>query len=474
MAEDNAGPDNGRHRSGNGRAKRRYRVFSPLGGVLLLAVAGLVSTVGVLASSATGNTSGLVATEGPLDDTFYDLPSPLPAGNPGDIIRYRPMKPGTPNAQGLANAWQIIYLSTDAKGNPNAVTGAVIVPKATDPATAKVVAMAPGTSGISLGCAPSQFINEGSFYEQPELNALLTAGYAVSITDYEGYYHGGKPTYMVGKSMGAAVLNGVRAATRLSVAGLSSSPDVVVQGYSQGGTASMWAGQLWSDPSKNYKDIKLKGIAAGGVPANLGAVGSFINGGATAPSDPVAGTEGNNNHLGFGFFATALVGIGNAYGLDVNAGLTATAQQAWAHISTGYCTVETLYNFRGTTINTQITSGTPFYVATPEWINALSDSTLAGTTAPATPWIDASIPVFHYHGVGDDIVGYKQDFTVRNQYCAAGVNDLWNAYPWFSHTDGISYGKADVLTFIAHRFAGAPFANNCSVAIPSTGSIPAV
>ena len=52
---------------------------------------------------------------------FYEPPSPLPQGKPGDVIWYRPAKATTPlGAQSLASvdAWQVLYLSTDVRGRP--------------------------------------------------------------------------------------------------------------------------------------------------------------------------------------------------------------------------------------------------------------------------------------------------------------------------------------------------------------------
>ena len=177
-------------------------------------------------------------------DPFYTPPAVLPDGAPGDIIRARAAKAGPPTARSLADAWQVMYLSTDARGERNAVTGTILVPKGVSRATAPLVAFNPGTSGPAFRCAPSRFINSGSFYEQAMLNRLLQAGFAVAVTDYEGYRQDPKTTYIVGRAMGPAVLDAVRAATRLPEAGLSPTPKVAIHGFSQGGAASMWAGQL--------------------------------------------------------------------------------------------------------------------------------------------------------------------------------------------------------------------------------------
>lgn len=69
------------------------------------------------------------AAEPPTTTTadFYNIPTPLPAGPPGTIIRSQPyqLALSVPERNGRipANATRIMYLSTDTHGSPNAVTG---------------------------------------------------------------------------------------------------------------------------------------------------------------------------------------------------------------------------------------------------------------------------------------------------------------------------------------------------------------
>ena len=114
------------------------------------------------------------------------------------------------------------------------------------------------------------------------------------ITDYEGYTNATIPTYLDGKSEGQAVLDIVRAARQLPGAGdqLESTP-VIAWGYSQGGQAVGWAGELQPTYAP---DVKLVGVAAGGAPSNLQAVADFGNGSVAA-----------------GFALMALLGLSVAY-----------------------------------------------------------------------------------------------------------------------------------------------------------------
>ena len=54
-------------------------------------------------------------------------------------------------------------------------------------------------------------------------------------------------------------------------------PPIAIEGYSQGGGAASWAAQL----QRRYApDLRLRGVAMGGTPANLQAVSAHLNGSA--------------------------------------------------------------------------------------------------------------------------------------------------------------------------------------------------
>lgn len=363
-------------------------------------------------------------------DPFYTPPATLPDGAPGDVIRARPAKAGPPTARSLANAWQVMYLSTDALGARDAVTGTVLVPKAVNPATAPVVAFNPGTTGPAFRCAVSRFINSGAFYEQSMVNSLLERGYAVVVTDYEGYRQDPDTTYIVGRSMGPAVLDMVRAATRLPEAGLASRPKVAVHGFSQGGGASMWAGQLQPTYAP---DIDLRGVSGGGVPANLASTALSLNG---TPA--------------FGFFLSALIGLDNAYPeLKLDSYLNDTGRTTLAKMEAGDCTVQLLLDYDGKQAS-DYTTTLPF--SDLPWLLRVSQNELGKTKIEA--------PVYQYHAPNDDIVPFDQAATLREKYCALGMSVQWRTFDT-GHVTTVGRGNAAALSFIADRFAGVPPVSNC-------------
>ncbi len=112
------------------------------GALALLALSIMTPVVGAVPASASA----------PEDDSFFVPPSPLPAGRPGDVIRSRPSRSGP--LLDPANAWQIMYLSTNGLGQPDAVVATVLVPRGVDPASAPVVGFAAGTRGRRSNAVP--------------------------------------------------------------------------------------------------------------------------------------------------------------------------------------------------------------------------------------------------------------------------------------------------------------------------------
>ncbi|KZB79743.1 lipase family protein [Amycolatopsis regifaucium] len=392
----------------------------------LAAALAIVLSAGVL--SALSVTPANSAATAASDDSFYTPPSPLPAGKPGDIIRSRVSKAGP--RKDSVNAWQVMYLSTDALGRPDAVTGTVLVPKNADPAKAPIVSFAAGTHGPAFHCTPSKMIDIGAFYEQSGLDDLLDAGYAVALTDYEGYRQDPKTTYVVGRSEGPAVIDAVRAAQRLPEAKLSADAKVLFRGYSQGGGAAAWAAELQPTYAP---ELNLVGVAAGGVPADLVQVTLQLDG-----------------KFGFGVFAYALVGLDNAYPeLKLDSFLSDNGRAKLAEMQKSACTFELLTTYANQRIADYTTSAG--YVR-PEWVKRLNENKLGNTPI--------KVPLFLYHATGDQLVQFAQADALHKTYCAAGVKTTWKTFDT-DHITAVYTGNADVLTFLKDRVAGTPATSNC-------------
>jgi acetyl esterase/lipase len=187
------------------------------------------------------------------------VPSPGLA-DPGRLISSQAMS----SAPSGSRAWRIRYETTDQHGRRAESTAVVVAPS---PATGPhdIVAWNHGTVGIVERCAPS--LQEGFAASVPELDAMLSRGLVVVATDYPGLGTKGPHGYLVGDAVARAVLDGVRAARRIEET--RAGTRLALWGHSQGGHASLWAGQR----QKNYApEFQLVGIAAISPPTDLPAV----------------------------------------------------------------------------------------------------------------------------------------------------------------------------------------------------------
>lgn len=361
-----------------------------------------------------------VPNTGPDGDAFYTPPSPVPFGLPGDVIWYHYTSVGGNFAY---DAWQVLYHSTSATGQPNVVSGAVIVPTAAwkGPGLRPIVTVAPGTQGLGDSCAPSKSLGG--------MTDMLNKGWAVAQTDYEGLGTPGDHTYMVGPSQGHAVLDIARAATRLKPVGLKPGGPILISGYSQGGSGATWAGEL----APTYApELDVKGVAAGGVPADLTAVAANLDG-----------------SFYFGLLAAAAVGFDAAYPeLHLDNYLNAQGKTDFNGGKT-QCTIGITLAMANKTIASETTSDP---MARPEWQARLAQSYL-GTVKPA-------FPEFLYHGTTDQIIPYAVGTGLRDRYCAKGATVKWMDYS-SDHLGTALAANTDVINWLDDRVNGLPAPSSC-------------
>jgi hypothetical protein len=389
---------------------------SPVWTVLLTVVVTLLSTVS--ASAATADPP-----RGPDGDVFYTPPSPLPDGADGDVVWWRPL----PDS-GSAKGYLVLYRSRSATDTPIAVSGRVLVPTAPWPGAGPrpIVSVASGTRGIGDRCAPSKFQPD---YEKPLfVDAMLSRGWAVAITDYEGLGTPGRHTYVVGRSEGHTVIDAVRAATRLPAAGLAAGGPVAFSGYSQGGGGAAWAGEL----APSYApELHVAGITAGGTPADLDVVAENLDGG-----------------VGFGFLLLSALGLDAAYPeLDLPDYLNDRGRTLYA-TQQDAC-VDAVFGYAFGHIADYTTSNP---LTTAKWQARLAENGL-GARPPRAP-------IFLFHGSLDEIIPLSQAQTLRRQYCAAGVDVTWGTYVG-EHVTTLAFSAGDVVHYLADRFAGKPARADC-------------
>ncbi|WP_233358882.1 lipase family protein [Thermomonospora amylolytica] len=398
-----------------------------------------MSAVLAAASVAVAPAQAAVAST-PGEDSFYTPPSSL-NGRPGDVIRSRSsvftLAPIIKTPYPGVKSWQVMYQTQSGTGEPIAVTGTVLVPtKAwTGGGDRPLVSYGVGTRGLGDDCAPSYTMSQGTDYEGLFITSALSQGWAVAITDMQGLGTPGMHTYEVGKAQGRAVLDMARAALKLEGTGLNARTPVGLMGYSQGGTSVGWAAQL---AGSYAPELNLKGVAAGGVPADLIAVADHLDG---------------NMALAFAFMAA--VGFDAAYPeLNLEGYLNDRGRQLLQKAQdvclTSIDGVTTLIDTAFDDIADYVTTNP---LETEVWRNRLNEHRL-GSVRPG-------VPVLQYQGRIDNIIPYGQAATLRQDWCRLGANLTWRPDPIGTHVTGMVAYLPQATSFLADRFAGRPTSGNC-------------
>ncbi|GAA0621148.1 lipase family protein [Streptomyces crystallinus] len=353
------------------------------------------------------------------------------AARPGDVVSSAPTAfHPLPGQWTNTKAWHITYRSTTARGGPNVVSGTVIVPNDGRTGPRPLVTYAVGTVGLGDSCAPSANFPYGTAVEATLINQIVQRGWAVAVTDYEGLGTPGDHTYTVGRAEGTAMLDAARAAQRLGIPGVSTDSPVGIMGYSQGGQASSWAAELHDSYAP---ELKVKGTATGGVPADLMKV-----------------AHSNDGGLGSGLIFMAAAGQDAAFPeLKLNSYLNAAGKALVDYFKTNCVAIDSVAgSFKKIT---DLTVKNP--LEQPDWQAALNASRL-GTHAP-----DA--PVYLYHGTVDELIPYQVGQGLRTDWCDRGADVSWHPLPLLGHIGGVTAGALPAADWLADRFAGRAADSNC-------------
>jgi uncharacterized membrane protein HdeD (DUF308 family)/pimeloyl-ACP methyl ester carboxylesterase len=374
--------------------------------------------------------------------SFYDVPSPLPDGPMGTIVRQEVVDDYQPGA----TTYRVMYLSTGFDGRPTAVSGLIIVPDAPAPAEGrKVLGYAHGTVGVARRCGPSfQGDHWADFMRMEGLSDFIDAGYVVAATDYQGLGTTGPHPYLVGASEGMNELDAVRAAMSMPEAGAGD--DVAIWGHSQGGHAALFSGQIAPDYAP---ELHIVGVAAG----------------APAP-DLVEMFKAN---------------------LDSTVGkvLISMALQSWAQVYDD-ASLDQIVTPAARPIVRRLAKNCIF--TTGQIIGSLPSSLALGITFLSNPpwetepWktivqsnnpgqVALGVPVLLTQGAADVLIPPVVTEQLLQRMCANGDHVQLEMLPGIGHLDGGPAAVPDVAAWIADRFAGAaPTVDDCANAPP--GSAP--
>jgi pimeloyl-ACP methyl ester carboxylesterase len=371
---------------------------------------------------------------GPADvngglDAFYKVPTTLNPAPPGSIIRWNVI-PSAGQLPPGATAYRILYHSESIAGNDVAVSGVIVVPGgAPPPGGFPIVSWAHGTTGLASQCVPSL----GPLSSISYLAPLLRARMIVAATDYQGLGSPGIQPYLVGQSEAQGVLDAARAARNLE--GSAASNAVVVLGYSQGGQAALFAGQI----AQSYApELFLAGVVAVGPVTSLTEL---------APAVPDTDADADA-----GFAAMALYAWSQTYGnLPLASALTARARRDDPLIATSCAGA----------VGAALDSTATRLLFRSDWSTERAVRSDDAVNEPGRA--PSFAPVMVVQGVDDSLVPYRTTTTLVDHWLCRTQHDTvtYVPIPGASHSGALQEGGPVILDWIWSRLAGRPDVDSC-------------
>lgn len=401
---------------------------------------------------------------------FYKAAARLPTiGKLGQVLA----RESVPTAIEGAQAWRIAYASSDLKERRTISTALVVAPHGAAPAAGRpIVAWAHGTTGTAQNCGPSQVVdpaqplnqyflvggNSWTDYGLPAAADFVRRGYVVVGTDYQGLGGGGAHQYAVAATQARDVINSVRAAGAMNLAGPKAK--AVVYGWSQGGGATIAAASLAgyiAQKGTAYDDVEYAGFVAM-APDDVAAMAPRTALDEAAAEKLFAGlTESfTDNVFNFSHFAMNLWADAAAFpGLRLSDVFTDEGAAAVDEIMRKKCVhaaADTLHYSYGENFKSLLRPAPRNVLA---WAQAFIDGSVAAVKPVA--------PVVIYWGTKDTVVPPLMGKLYREQMCALGGNvariQLAGEQTHFS-----TPGAAEPLykPWVVDRFDGKPIANGCA------------
>ena len=394
-------------------------------------------------------------------EEFYTPPDPLPPGQPGDLIRTEPsrmaLEPSGQLGAYIGTGTRIMYRSTDAQGNPVAVTGTYIEPDVPWPGNGPrpLLAYATGPYGAGEQCAPSRLFNQGIHFsqgfdlminvEEGRIATMLARGFAIAVTDGVGMgIHGPQsPQWLNREAAGTAMLDAARAAMKLPGTSLDPHGPVAFWGYASGGQASLSAAEL-----------------ASSYAPELNIVGTFADAPVTDVVAAIPGIDGNFLAVLAGYLLRGIIASYPQTEEPIRGVLTPRGLQMldWSgHTCLLQGGVDYAFRHLAFWFNTDLNalvSNDPF--------NSLLAAQRVGNIKPKGP-------VYISHNRWDPLIPYQAARQTAADWCAMDADvELWtNEQPPFLNKTNINnllqpYVDGErSMAWVTDRFNGLPTTPNC-------------
>lgn len=384
----------------------------------------------------------------PQNDPFYTPPPGWDLEAPGTVLNSRPVEVASlgPQAQD-ADAWQLLYRTTDTAGQPITTVTTVLRPRTGQ--VKGLISYQAAEDASAPQCAPSFALRQGAVPMDHKYDAsldfipigqMLSSGHAISVPDWEG----ANGALLTPNQPGYIALDGVRAAEAFAPLGLSGTDTpVAALGYSGGSYGSAWIAQVQPTYAP---ELRLVGVSPGG--------------GAGGTAEPMSMYLQSLDGGPFsGFLLSLLPGMMRAdprMATVFDTYLT-PAGKALMAAGGGECSVPDVEQHAFLHMDDYLTI---HFSQLFEQLQASFDE-IDGITAP-------TVPLYLYHAVHDEIVAIAPVDQTVAQWCASGAPVTYTRDQLSDHVSLAISAAPAALRWIDERLAGQAAPDGCSTrTVPS-------
>jgi hypothetical protein len=400
----------------------------------------LLLSLSALVSASPLNPRQLVTP--PTDDPFYTPPAGYESSPHGTILATR-SPPSLIAALGvlpvpLKSAHQILYRSTDSFGNPSSTVTTVLVPL-TNSSPSRLLSYQVAQDSAYLNCAPSYAFQAlsssdgllgtaGTQIEILAIGAALAEGWIVTIPDHEGP----NAAFLANTRGGQHVLDGIRATLASGL--VDPNAKIAMWGYSGGSLVSSFAAELAPTYAPELlASNALIGVALGGAVPNITTALPYLT------ASPFAG-----------LVPGGIIGLANEYAsiaAKVSANLLPNKAEYFNKART-QCLGANLLSFLGQDVLADYFTSEELFFSDPEVLSVTNANAMGQRPIPA------SVPVFMYKGVQDQISPVEDTDALYNFYCTGGARVEYIRDVSAEHATLLITGVPSAVQWIKWRFEG--------------------
>ena len=382
-----------------------------------------LSVMGCSETSGTGGSGGAAGDGGSGGGGGGQVPGTLLSAEEMD-----PAEIGT--AVSGTKAWRVVYASEAVDGTPIEVSGMVIAPgEPPEEGLRGVVTFAHGTTGIFDPCAPSVDTENLTYFLGLITFRLVGAGYVVAATDYEGLGTPGHHPYHVGMSEGRGVLDIVRASQQIEATHAGN--QAVVWGLSQGGHATLFAGEIAPDWAP---EIEVLGVIPTAPSSDL----------ASAVQELAGDPEVN------GYIWEVTLAYEAVYGLDLEEVYEAEALGTIRQLADDEACSGAFLEAGMDVENAGLITNP---ADLPAWQERFAENFPGG--------VQSEMPILLLQGSADTVVPQWETDILFDRLCETGSQTEYRVLEGRDHVTSFTSTIGDQLEWTNDRFAGEPASDTC-------------